>query len=136
MRGRHFQGKPKRLKDHFKEAAQTIARFAKAREEQIRFLNIFDHDPAWHFTWEAGNRSRTEELAFTNHSSDSSSRVRSPNVPLPSVDPASASTTTPSSTMLLPSQFVPSPNHKFKLDLNGCLSEWHVVGDSSEFKVN
>ncbi|KAH8926843.1 hypothetical protein BT69DRAFT_920031 [Atractiella rhizophila] len=74
MRGRHFQGKPKQLEDHFKEVAQTIARFAKAREEQIRFLNIFDHDPAWHFTWEAGNRSRTEELAFTNHSSDSSSR--------------------------------------------------------------
>ncbi|KAH8930793.1 hypothetical protein BT69DRAFT_1345086 [Atractiella rhizophila] len=136
MRGGHFQGKPKLLEDHFKEVAQIIAQFAKASEEQIGFLNIFDHDPAWHFTWEVGSCSRTEEPGFTNYSSDSRSRVRSPSVRVPSVQPASSSATTPSSTMLLPYQFVPSPNHKFKLDLNGCLNGWHVVGNGSEFMVN
>ncbi|KAH8918017.1 hypothetical protein BT69DRAFT_611229 [Atractiella rhizophila] len=136
MRGGHFRGKPKRLEDHFKEFAQTIAKFAKASEEQIGFLNIFDHDPAWHFTWEVGSSSRTEGPASTNRPSASSSRASSPNISLPSAEPSSASTTTPWSTMLLPSQFVPNPNHKFKLDLNGCLKGWDVVGKRSEFKVN
>ncbi|KAH8930791.1 hypothetical protein BT69DRAFT_6543 [Atractiella rhizophila] len=81
MRGGHFQGKPKRLEDHFKEVAQTIARFAKASEEQIGFLNIFDHDPAWHFTWEVGSRSRTEEPASKNSSLSSSRAPGHPTTP-------------------------------------------------------
>ncbi|KAH8918030.1 hypothetical protein BT69DRAFT_1354242 [Atractiella rhizophila] len=135
MCGGYFQGKPKRLEDHFKEVAQIIARFAKASEEQIGFLNIFDHDPAWHFTWEVGCRSRTEEPASKN-SSLSSSRARPPNDTMPSAELPSSSDSMPSSTMLLPSQFIPSPNQKFKLDLNGCLKGWDVVGKSSEFKPN
>ncbi|KAH8925449.1 hypothetical protein BT69DRAFT_1126586 [Atractiella rhizophila] len=115
MRGGHFRGKPKGLEDHFKEVARTIAKFAKASEEQIGFLNIFDHDPAWHFTWELDCRSRIEEPV--NQFFGSTPHANLPNVPLRSVEPTFASAATPSSTMLLPSQFIPNPNHKFKLDL-------------------
>ncbi|KAH8930790.1 hypothetical protein BT69DRAFT_1345084 [Atractiella rhizophila] len=55
---------------------------------------------------------------------------------MPSAELTSSSDSMPSSTMLLPSQFIPSPNQKFKLDLNGCLKGWDVVGKGSEFKPN
>ncbi|KAH8926847.1 hypothetical protein BT69DRAFT_1347705 [Atractiella rhizophila] len=128
-RGGRFQSNAKDLEENFEDVAQTIAGFAKGSEEEIGFLDIFDHKPEWQFSWDPFRQPISKQPARTAYSSRSS--------PSQPASPAKTSTTSaaglsaPSSTSFCPEHSTCRPLHKFMLDLGGRLKEnkWDVVGD-------